>query len=84
MLENVGLFVVEIMDVDGEFIDMVVGILYWCVGLEMVEGILVVGYCWIGFIGMYMFEDYCVCKCFVGFEDWLIEVGVILVVCEYY
>lgn len=66
MLVQVGCFVVEIMDVDGELIDVCVGISYCCVGCKMVEVIIENGYSKIGFFGIKMLFDYCVCKWFEG------------------
>ncbi|MTH66270.1 LacI family DNA-binding transcriptional regulator [Paracoccus shanxieyensis] len=84
MLENVGLPVVEIMDVDGEPIDTAVGISHRRAGSEMAEGILAAGYRRIGFIGTHMPEDHRARKRLAGFEDRLTEAGVTLAAREYY
>lgn len=76
MLCNVGILVVEIMDVDGKFVDVMVGIFYCCVGCEMVKVIFKVGYMNIGFLGIKMLLDYCVWKWFEGFIEVFVKSGI--------
>lgn len=75
MLANSGIPVVEIMDVDGEGIDSVVGISHRRAGRHMGEAILAAGYRKIGFLGTKMPEDHRARKRFEGFCDALAEGG---------
>ena len=84
MLENSGIPVVEIMDVDGEGIDTVVGISHRRAGREMAARILAAGYRRIGFVGTHMPEDHRARKRLLGFEEGLAEAGVTLEAREYY
>ena len=84
MLDNAGLPVVEIMDVDGTPIDTAVGISHRRAGTEMADEILTAGYRRIGFIGTHMPEDHRARKRLAGFEDRLAEHGVQLAAREYY
>ncbi|WP_313353034.1 LacI family DNA-binding transcriptional regulator [Paracoccus sp. (in: a-proteobacteria)] len=84
MLDNAGLPVVEIMDVDGEPIDTAVGISHRRAGNEMADEILAAGYRRIGFIGTHMPEDHRARKRLAGFEERLGEHGVQLAAREYY
>jgi len=84
MLDNAGLPVVEIMDIDGEPIDTAVGISHRRAGAEVAAEILRVGYRRIGFIGTHMPEDHRARKRLAGFEDRLAEDGVALAAREYY
>lgn len=84
MLDNAGLPVVEIMDVDGAAIDTAVGISHRRAGAEIATEILNAGYRRIGFIGTHMPEDHRARKRLAGFEERLGEVGVQLTAREYY
>lgn len=84
MLDNAGLPVVEIMDVDGDPIDTAVGISHRRAGAEMADEILAAGYRRIGFIGTHMPEDHRARKRLAGFEARLAEQGVQLGAREYY
>ncbi|MTH33025.1 LacI family DNA-binding transcriptional regulator [Paracoccus limosus] len=84
MLDNAGLPVVEIMDVDGTPIDTAVGISHRRAGAEIATEILNAGYRRIGFIGTHMPEDHRARKRLAGFEERLGESGVQLVAREYY
>ena len=84
MLENAGLPVVEIMDVDGTPIDCAVGISHKRAGAEMAEEILNAGYRRIGFIGTHMPEDHRAKKRLEGLEAALNEAGVPLAAREFY
>ncbi|MBF5079532.1 LacI family DNA-binding transcriptional regulator [Paracoccus sp. NBH48] len=84
MLQNSGLPVVEIMDVDGEGIDTLVGISHIRAGREMADRILAAGYRRIGFVGTHMPEDHRARKRLLGFEEGLAAAGVQLEAREYY
>ena len=84
MLDNAGLPVVEIMDVDGEPIDTAVGISHRRAGSEIADEIFGAGYRRIGFIGTHMPEDHRARKRLAGFEARLGELGVQLAAREYY
>ena len=58
MLENAGIPIVEIMDVDGTPVDSVVGISHKRAGLEMARAIVGAGYRRIGFLGTKMPDDH--------------------------
>ncbi|MDS9466226.1 LacI family DNA-binding transcriptional regulator [Paracoccus sp. MBLB3053] len=84
MLDNAGLPVVEIMDIDGDPIDTAVGISHRRAGADMAAEILKAGYRRIGFIGTHMPEDHRARKRLAGFEDHLAEAGLSLSAREYY
>ncbi|MCX8509819.1 MAG: LacI family DNA-binding transcriptional regulator [Rhodobacteraceae bacterium] len=84
MLANSGIPIVEIMDVDGEAIDSVVGISHKRAGLEMARAILKAGYRRIGFLGTKMPDDHRARKRLEGFEAGLAEAGVELADREFY
>lgn len=84
MLENAGIPVVEIMDVDGEGIDSVVGISHRRAGLHMAEAIVAAGYRKIGFLGTKMPEDHRARKRLEGFKQGLGKVGIELADTEFY
>ncbi|WP_417806397.1 LacI family DNA-binding transcriptional regulator [Thioclava sp.] len=84
MLRNTDIPVVEIMDVDGEGIDSVVGISHRRAGLHMAEAIIAAGYRRIGFIGTKMPEDHRARKRFEGFKEGLAKAGVALADAEFY
>ncbi|HVG48184.1 MAG TPA: LacI family DNA-binding transcriptional regulator [Rubellimicrobium sp.] len=84
MLERAGVPVVEIMDVDGEAIDAVVGISHARAGREMAQAILAAGYRRIGFLGTKMPLDYRARKRLEGFRARLAEAGVAIEDEEFY
>lgn len=84
MLGNAGIPVVEIMDIDGEGIDTLVGISHIRAGREMAARIIAAGYRRIGFVGTHMPEDHRARKRLVGFEECLAEAGLHLEAREYY
>jgi len=84
MLAAAGIPVVEIMDTDGEGIDMVVGISHRRAGAEMGATILAAGYRRIGFIGTHMPEDHRARKRLEGLEAVLAKEGVALEAREFY
>lgn len=84
MLANSGIPVVEIMDVDGDPIDSVVGISHKRAGREMAEAILAAGYRRIGFLGSKMPDDHRARKRLEGFSEALQTAGVELAATEHY
>lgn len=84
MLRNAGIPIVEIMDVDGDPIDSVVGISHVRAGREMARAIISAGYRRIGFLGTKMPEDYRARKRMQGFEAELAEAGLNLEDREFY
>jgi LacI family transcriptional regulator, gluconate utilization system Gnt-I transcriptional repressor len=84
MLRNAGIPIVEIMDVDGEAVDSVVGISHRAAGHDMAQAILAAGYRRIGFLGTQMPDDHRARKRFEGFEGALTEAGIGLIDREYY
>jgi len=84
MLQNAGIPIVEIMDVDGEAIDSVVGISHRRAGLEMARAIIKAGYRRIGFLGTKMPHDHRARKRMEGFEAGLAEAGLELADREFY
>ena len=84
MLQNAGIPIVEIMDVDGEAIDSVVGISHKRAGLEMARAIVKAGYRRIGFLGTKMPHDHRARKRMEGFEAGLAEAGIELADREFY
>jgi len=84
MLENSGIPIVEIMDVDGPAIDSVVGISHKRAGLEMARAIVRAGYRRIGFLGTKMPHDHRARKRLEGFEAGLAEAGIALEDREFY
>ncbi len=75
MLAAAGIPVVEIMDVDGEPIDAVVGISHRRAGREMANAIVAAGYRRIGFLGTKMPLDHRARKRFEGFIEGLAKAG---------
>ncbi len=73
MLDRAGVPVVEIMDVDGEAVDAVVGISHRRAGREMAEAILRAGYRRIGVLGSKMPLDFRARKRMEGFRARLAE-----------
>lgn len=84
MLASSGIPIVEIMDVDGEAIDNVVGISHHRAGRMMAEAILNAGYRKIGFLGTQMPHDHRARKRFEGFTAMLEDEGLALVDREFY
>lgn len=84
MLENAGVPIVEIMDVDGQGVDSVVGISHRRAGLHMAEAIIAAGYRRIGFLGTKMPEDHRARKRYDGFKEGLAEAGITLADEEFY
>lgn len=84
MLKNAGIPVVEIMDIDGEAIDSVVGISHRRAGRKMAEAILKAGYERIGFLGTKMPLDHRARKRFEGFTETLARAGVEIEDREFY
>lgn len=78
MLGNAGIPVVEIMDVDGNPIDAMVGISHIRAGREMAQAILAAGYRRVGFLGTKLAEDHRARKRYDGFVTALTEGGVTL------
>ncbi|MEP2030302.1 MAG: LacI family DNA-binding transcriptional regulator [Paracoccaceae bacterium] len=76
MLQNAGIPVVEIMDVDGRPIDAMVGISHRRAGQKMAQAILKAGYEHIGFMGTKMPLDHRARKRFEGFTEALAKAGV--------
>ena len=84
MMSAASIPVVEIMDTDGEPLDMNVGISHRNAGLEMARTILAKGHRKIGFIGTKMPLDFRAAKRFEGFNQGLAEAGVKLTDQELY
>lgn len=76
MLLNAGIPVVEIMDVDGNAVDSMVGISHRQAGRDMAKEILREGYQRIGFLGTKMPLDHRARKRFEGFTEALTREGV--------
>lgn len=84
MLANAGIPIVEIMDIDGEAIDSVVGISHRRAGREMAQAILQAGYRRIGFLGTKVPDDFRARKRLEGFSEVLAEAGIALADTEDY
>jgi len=84
MLENAGIPVVEIMDVDGTPVDAMVGISHRRAGRIMAEAIIKAGYKRIGFLGTKMPLDHRARKRFEGFTLALAKAGVEIADQEFY
>jgi LacI family gluconate utilization system Gnt-I transcriptional repressor len=84
MMENAGIPIVEIMDVDGDPVDLNVGISHLRAGLETGRAILKRGYRRLGFIGTKYPLDHRAAKRFQGFQQALAEAGVALADQELY
>lgn len=76
MLQNAGCPVVEIMDVDGEPVDAMVGISHRRAGRMMATAISKAGYKRIGFVGTKMPLDHRARKRFEGFTEALAKDGI--------
>jgi len=84
MLANSGIPIVEIMDIDGEPVDSMVGISHRRAGREMAQAILAAGYRRIGFLGSKMPDDHRARKRLEGFTEVLAEAGLSLAATEHY
>lgn len=84
MLRAADMPIVEIMDVDGEPVDAVVGISHRRAGRQMAEAILAQGFERIGFLGTQMPLDHRARKRFEGFSDTLAEAGIEVADQEFY
>jgi LacI family gluconate utilization system Gnt-I transcriptional repressor len=84
MLENAGIPIVEIMDVDGTPVDNAVGISHRRAGRHMAEAIVAAGYRRIGFLGTMMPYDHRARKRLEGFESALIAAGLTVEDREFY
>ena len=84
MLINSGIPVVQIMDIDGDPIDAMVGISHRRAGRKMAEAILKSGYQNIGFMGTQMPLDHRARKRFEGFTQALAKQGVEIMDQEFY
>lgn len=84
MLANAGIPVVEIMDIDGDPIDSVVGISHRAAGRDMARTILAAGYRRIGFLGSKMPDDHRARKRLEGFTEVLQEAGLSLAAVDHY
>ncbi len=84
MLGNAGIPVVEIMDVDGEAIDAVVGISHYRAGRKMARAIIAAGYRRIGFMGTKMPLDFRAGKRLEGLKQELASAGLALEDQEFY
>ncbi len=84
MLANAGIPVVEIMDIDGDPIDSMVGISHRRAGREMAEAIMAAGYRRIGFLGSKMPDDHRARKRLEGFTEALTAAGLDLAATEHY
>lgn len=84
MLQNAGIPVVEIMDVDGPAIDAVVGISHRRAGRKMARAIIKAGYRRIGFLGTKMPLDFRARKRLEGFTQALAKAGLSLADQEFY
>lgn len=84
MMRNSGVPIVEVMDVDGDAIDAVVGISHHRAGQETAKEILRRGYRKIGFLGTKMPLDHRARKRFEGFMSICSEAGISLTAEEHY
>ena len=75
MLEASGIPIVEIMDIDGEAVDAMVGISHRRAGRKMGQAIAMRGYKKIGFLGTKMPLDHRARKRFEGFTQALAQTG---------
>lgn len=84
MLMAADMPIVEIMDVDGEPVDSMVGISHIRAGRQMAEAIVAAGYRRIGFLGTMMPHDHRARKRLQGFEAALADAGLRLEDREFY
>ena len=84
MMENSGIPIAEIMDLDGNPIDMNIGISHEKAGYDMGQLFVEKGYRSIGFIGTKLHSDFRAEKRFQGFQKALSEAGLSIVDKELY
>jgi LacI family gluconate utilization system Gnt-I transcriptional repressor len=84
MLAAADVPIVEIMDVDGEPVDSMVGISHIRAGMHMAKAIVGAGYRRIGFLGTMMPDDHRARKRLMGFEAGLADAGLSLADREFY
>ena len=84
MMASSGIPIVEVMDVDGDPVDSVVGISHRRAGQETARAILAAGYRRIAFLGTKMPHDHRARKRMEGFEGVLAEAGLTLADREFY
>ena len=84
MMENAGIPIVEIMDVDGDPVDLAVGVSHRRAGYKTGKAILARGYKNLGFIGTKYPLDHRAAKRFQGFQQALSEAGVTLADQEFF
>lgn len=84
MLEQAGIPIVEIMDVDGTPVDSAVGISHRRAGRKMAKAIVAAGYRRIAFLGTQMPHDHRARKRLEGFEEALAKEGLELADREFY
>lgn len=84
MLASAGIPIVEIMDIDGEAIDSVVGISHRAAGRQMAEAIVAAGYRKIGFLGSKMTDDHRARKRLEGLTEGLAQHGLSVADTELY
>ena len=84
MLRAAGIPIVEIMDVDGEPVDSMVGISHRRAGREMGKAIVAAGYRKIGFLGTKMPLDHRARKRFEGLTEALAKAGIEIADQEFY
>ena len=84
MMRNADIPIVEIMDLDGDPIDAVVGVSQRRAGREMAEAIIAEGYRKIGFMGTNMPLDHRARKRLEGFTEALAKAGIEIADQEFY
>ena len=84
MLQNAGIPIVEIMDIDGTPVDSAVGISHRRAGRQMAEAIIAAGYRKIAFLGTMMPHDHRARKRLEGFEEALAKADLTLADREFY
>lgn len=84
MLQQAGIPIVEIMDIDGTPVDSAVGISHRRAGRQMAEAIIAAGYRKIAFLGTQMPNDHRARKRLEGFEEALSKAGLALIDREFY
>ncbi|WP_428541016.1 LacI family DNA-binding transcriptional regulator [Profundibacter sp.] len=84
MMRNADVPIVEIMDLDGDPIDAIVGVSQRRAGREMAEAIIAEGYRNIGFMGTNMPLDHRARKRFEGFSEALTDAGIEIADQEFY
>ncbi len=84
MMENSGIPIAEIMDVDGDPVDMNIGISHENAGFDMGQLFVEKGYKNIGFIGTKLHSDFRAEKRFQGFQKALKQAGLSIIDKELY